>query len=284
MKTVKIGKYNDLTLTRFCDKGAMLDGLDAGEILLPKRYVKDFMKVGEIVHAIVYPDSNDFLEGTTEKAYAQAGDFAFLEVIMVNEMGAYLDWGVSRKLFVPFREQRMRMHEGGFYLVHIVYNKNTNRLYGTAKYDKYIDKTQPPYYSGDEVNVLIAAKTDLGFKAIIDNRYGGMLYANELTEHIDVGDERKAYIKRVRDDFKIDLSLTKIGFARIVDFSDELYCRLEERGGFIALNDKSDAEDIFDLFSVSKKTFKKAVGDLYRKRLIDINDEGIVLIGEKSEE
>ncbi len=278
--TLKIGKYNDLTLTRFCDKGAMLDGLEAGEILLPKQYIKDWMTVGEKIHVIVYPDSNDFLVGTTEKAYAQADDFAFLEVIMVNNMGAYLDWGVSRKLFVPFREQRMRMHEGGFYLVYIVYNKNTNRIYGTAKYDKYIDKTQPPYYAGDEVKILIASKTDLGFKAVIDNRYGGMLYANELTENIEVGDERVAYIKRVRDDYKIDLSLSKIGFARIADFSDELQNRLQERGGFIALNDNSDAEEIFDFFGVSKKTFKKAIGDLYRKRLITINEEGIQLIAE----
>jgi predicted RNA-binding protein (virulence factor B family) len=251
--TLKIGKYNDLTLTRFCDKGAMLDGLDAGEVLLPKQYIKDWMTVGEKIHVIVYPDSNDFLVGTTEKAYAQVGDFAFLEVIMVNNMGAYLDWGVAKKLFVPFREQRMRMNEGGFYLVYIVFNKNTNRIYGTAKYDKYIDKTQPPYYAGDEVNILIASKTDLGFKAIVDNRYGGMLYANELTENLEVGDEKTAYIKRVRDDYKIDLSLSKIGFARIADFSEELYSRLQERGGFIALNDKSNAEEIFDFFGVSKK-------------------------------
>ncbi len=278
--TLKIGKYNDLTLTRFCDKGAMLDGLDAGEILLPKSYIKDWMTVGEKIHVIVYPDSNDFLVGTTEKAYAQAGNFAFLEVVMVNNMGAYLDWGVSRKLFVPFREQRMRMHEGGFYLVYIIYNKNTNRIYGTAKYDKYIDKTQSPYHAGDEVNILIASKTDLGFKAIVDNRYGGMLYVNELTENLEVGDERVAYIKRIRDDYKIDLSLSKIGFARITDFSDELHSRLQERGGFIALNDNSNAEEIFDFFGVSKKTFKKAVGDLYRKRLIAINEEGIQLIGE----
>ncbi len=274
---IEIGKFNDLTLLRFSDKGAVLNGEERGEILLPKSYLKDWMKVGEKIHVFVYPDVNDRLVGTCEKPYAQVGDFVFLEVEMVNNVGAYLDWGVARRLFVPIREQRARMSEGGFYLVHILYNENTNRIYGTAKYDKYVDKTCPPYHAGDEVDILVAGKTDLGFKAIIDNRYAGMLYANELIENIEVGYEGKAYIKRVRDDFKIDLSQSKIGFARVSDFSDDLHERLKERGGFIALNDKSAAEDIFDFFSVSKKTFKKAVGDLYRKRLITITDEGIQL-------
>jgi len=275
---LQIGKFNDLHLTRFCDMGAMLDGEEAGEILMPKRYLKDWMEVGSLVHVFVYPDSEDKLVGTTEKAYAQVGDFVFLQAELVNDAGAYLDWGIARKLFVPLHEQRMRMYEEGVYLVHIIYNENTKRIYGTAKYDKYIDKTKPPYEAGEAVEILIAAKTDLGFKAIINNQYIGMLYANELFDTLELGHTCTAYIKRVRDDFKIDLSLSKIGFARVTDFADELHQRIIERGGFIAITDKSDAEIIYEMFAVSKKTFKKAVGDLYRKRYILITEEGIQLV------
>lgn len=278
---VQIGKFNDLTLLRFCDKGAMLDGGEDGEILMPRRYLKEWMTEGEKIHVFVYPDSSDQLVGTREKPYALVGDFVFLQAELVNEQGAYMDWGVMRKLFVPIREQKVRMVEDGVYLVHILLNEKNNRIYGTAKYDKYLDKSQSPYKVGDEVEVLIAAKTDLGYKAIIDNRYVGMLYANEVMDIMEVGQMTTAYIKKIRDDYKIDLSATKIGMARVEDFADELYARLQERGGFIALNDKSEAEAIFDMFGVSKKTFKKAVGALYRQQVIQISDAGIQLVGRR---
>lgn len=272
---VEIGRYNDLRLMHYCDKGAILDGGESGDILLPRKYIKEWMHEGDLIHVIVYPDTEDKLVGTLEKAYAQVGDYVFLEVEMVNSAGAYLDWGVARNLFVPVREQRSRMAEGGVYLVHIEYNENTNRIYGTAKWDRFIAKTEPPYQVGEEVEILIASQTDLGFKAIINNEYVGMLYANELLDTMHLGDTCTAYIKRIREDFKIDLSLSKIGFARIADFADELHQRLVERGGFIAMNDKSSADSILDMFGVSKKTFKKAVGDLYRKRLLTITETGI---------
>lgn len=277
---VQVGKFNDLKLLRFTDKGAILDGEESGDILLPRKYLKDWMSEGEIIHVFVYPDTKDQLVGTREKPYAQVGDFAFLNVELVNNAGAYLDWGVARNLFVPMREQRARMNEEGTYLVHIVYNENTQRIFGTAKYDKYIDKTKPPYEVGDAVEILIAAQTELGFKTIIDNRYAGMLYANELFDTMELGQICTAYIKRIRDDFKIDLSLSKIGFTRVEDFADELYERIVERGGFVAINDKSDAESIYEMFGVSKKTFKKALGTLYRKRMISITENGVQLTEE----
>ncbi len=272
---LQIGKYNDLHLTRFCDMGAMFDGGEAGEVLMPRRYLKDWMEVGSLVHVFVYPDSEDKLVATREKVYAQVGDYVFLQAELVNEVGAYLDWGVARKLFVPIREQRVRMQEDGVYLVYILYNENTKRIYGSAKYDQYIDKSKPTYEIGDAVEILIASKTELGFKAIINNQYIGMLYANELFDTLELGHTCTAYIKRIRDDFKIDLSLSKIGFDKVIDFSEELQQRIIERGGFIAVTDKSDAETIYGLFGVSKKTFKKAVGDLYRKRIIQISNEGL---------
>jgi predicted RNA-binding protein (virulence factor B family) len=280
---VEIGKYNDLYLLRFCEQGAILDGQEAGEILMPKITIRDWMKVGDLIHVFVYPDSNDRLVGTREKPYAVAGEFAFLQVELTNQNGAYLEWGVRRRLFVPIREQRARMHEEGVYLVYIVYDEKTKRLYGSAKYEQYIDKGKPPYEVGDAVNILIAAKTDLGYKAIIDNQYMGMLYANELFDKLEPGHIGTAYIKRVRDDYKIDLSLSKIGQAHISDFAEELHRRLIDRGGYLAMNDNTEPEAIYELFGVSKKTFKKAIGDLYRKRLITIDDNGIQLI-ENTEE
>lgn len=277
---VEIGKFNDLRLVRFCEKGAILDGGECGDILLPRRDIKDWMKEEDLIHVIVYPDTEDKLVGTREKAYATVGEFAFLQVEMVNSAGAYLDWGVARRLFVPMREQRARMAEDGVYLVAILYNENTKRIYGSAKWERVIDKTEPAYQVGDAVEILIASQTDLGFKAIINNQYVGMLYANELFDTMRLGDTCTAYIKRIREDFKIDLSLSKIGFAKVADFAEELHQRLIERGGFIDMNDKSDAEAILDMFAVSKKTFKKAVGDLYRKRLITITETGIQLAEE----
>ncbi len=274
---LQIGKYNDLQLTHFCDQGAMFDGGEEGLILMPRQYLKDWMEEGSIVQALVYPDTEDKLVATREKAYGQVGDFVFLQVDLVNEMGAYLDWGVARRLFVPLREQGARMQEDGTYLVQIRYNENTKRIYGTAKYDKFINKTQAPYQIGDEVEILIASKTDLGYKAIINNQYVGILYANELYDTLALGHTGVAYIKRIRADFKIDLSLSKIGFDRIVDFSEELLQRITERGGFLAVTDKSEAELIYEMFGVSKKTFKKAVGDLYRRQIITLSKEGIQL-------
>jgi predicted RNA-binding protein (virulence factor B family) len=278
---INIGKYNDLHISRFCDMGAMLDGGEVGEVLLPKRYLKDWMEVGSLVHVIVYPDSEDKLVGTREKAYAQVGEFAFLQVELVNEAGAYLDWGVARRLFVPIREQKARMHEDGIYLVHLLYNDKNKRIFGTAKYDQYIDKGKPPYEVGDAVQILIASQTDLGFKAIIENKYIGMLYANELFDTLETGDVCTAYIKRIRDDYKIDLSLSKIGHAKVVDFAEELKLRLIERGGFMAINDNTDAETIYELFGVSKKTFKRALGELYRNRLVELTDEGIRMVSDE---
>lgn len=272
-----IGQYNDLKIKRFCEKGAILDGGEYGEILFPKRWLKDWMKIGSMVHVFVYPDTKDQLVATREKAYAMVGEFAFLQVDLVNEKGAYLDWGVARRLFVPIREQRHRMVEDGIYLVYIALNEQNNRIYGSAKYDHFIDKSRPNYEIGESVEVMIALQTDLGYKAIIDNRYIGMIYSNEIMDTLELGQITTAYIKRIREDNKIDLSLNKIGYSRIEDFADELYDCLVQRGGVLEMNDKSDSTEILNMFGVSKKTFKKAIGTLYRLEKIVITEWGIEL-------
>lgn len=278
---IKVGRYNDLKVIEHSQGDVIFDGEASGQIVMPEKLVRGDENEGESIHVFVYPDSSDRLIATHEKPFATVGEFAFLEVVLVNDFGAYLDWGVSRNLFVPIREQRARMRDGGVYLVYVAYNLTNGRVFGSARYDRFIDKGLPPYHVGESVEVMIAERTDLGFKTVIENQYLGMIYADELFDNLELGQICTAYIKKIRDDFKMDLSLSKIGFARIDDFSEELIERLKSRGGFIAVNDKSDAKDIYELFGVSKKTFKKSVGTLYRKRLITITDKGIELTTEE---
>lgn len=276
---INIGQYNNLKINRFTDHGAYLDaGKDLGEILLPKQYVKDEMRPGSEVEVIVYLDQQDRLVATTEKALAVVGDFAYLRVAWVNEYGAFLHWGLMKDLFVPFREQKMKMQMGRSYLIHAHLDEESYRIVASAKVERYLSKERPDFMPGEEVEVLVWQRTDLGVKVIVDNRFGGLLYNSELFTSVEPGMKLKAYVKQVREDGKIDLSLHKTGYAKVEDFSDTLLAYLKEHGGYVQLHDKSPAEAIYDAFGVSKKTFKKGVGDLYKKRLITISEAGIKLL------
>jgi predicted RNA-binding protein (virulence factor B family) len=208
----------------------------------------------------------------------QVGEFACLEVAWVNEYGAFLNWGLMKDLFVPFREQKVKMQIACNYMIHAHLDEESYRIVASAKIDRYLSKEIPPYHEGDEVDVLIWQKTDLGFKAIIDNRFGGLLYEKDIFQPLQMGMKLKAYIGQVREeDNKIDLSLQKKGMVKIYDFSETLLYYIKNNNGRILFNDKSRAVDIYRTFGVSKKTFKKAVGDLYKKRLIVLNDTEISL-------
>ena len=217
------------------------------------------------------------LIATTLTPLVQVGQFACLEVSWVNQYGAFLNWGLMKDLFVPFREQKMKMQVGRKYVVHAHVDEESYRIVASAKVERYLSKEKPEYTPGTEVNILIWQKTDLGFKAIIDDMYSGLLYENEIFCPLETGMEMKAFVKQVREDGKVDLILQKPGFEKIDDFSKTLLDYIKEHGGRINLNDKSPAEDIYDTFGVSKKTFKKGVGDLYKKRLITLHEDGIVL-------
>lgn len=274
---IELGKFNRLKVVKEVTFGIYLDGGDAGEILLPQRYVPEHYEIGEELDVFLYLDNEERLIATTLTPFIQVGEFAFLEVMWINEFGAFLNWGLMKDLFVPFREQKMKMQVGRSYIVYAHVDDESYRIVATAKVDKYLSKDRPEYQPGDAVDILIWQKTDLGFKAIIDNKYSGLIYDNEVFSQVTTGMRMKAYVKQVRDDDKIDLELQKAGARKVDDFSKTLHEFIEKEGGHISLNDKSDAEDIYAMFGVSKKTFKKAVGDLYKKRVIVLGENGISL-------
>ena len=278
MKQIKLGEYNRLTIVKTVDFGLYLDGGDEGEILLPSRYVPKDYQIGEELDVFLYLDSEERLVATTEKPLAQVGDFAYLEVAWVNEYGAFLHWGPMKDLFCPFREQKMRMEMGESYVVFVHIDKESYRIVASAKVERYLQKDFPPYVAGDEVDLLIWQKSDLGFKVIIDNRYQGLVYEDQVFKQIHTGDRMRGYISRVREDGKLDVTLQPTGYEQARVFSDTLLQYLKDHGGVCDLGDKSDAEAIKRCFQVSKKTFKKAVGDLYRRRLITITEQGIRLV------
>ena len=276
--SIELGKFNTLRVVKEVDFGMYLDGGEDGEILLPLRYVPEGCQPGDLLNVFIYLDNEERLVATTLTPLVQVGEFACLEVAWVNQFGAFLNWGLMKDLFVPFSEQKMKMQVGRKYVIHAHLDDESYRIVASAKVERYLSKDRPEYASGDEVNILIWQKTDLGFKAIIDNKYSGLLYENEIFSTLQTGMEMKAFVKQVREDGKVDLILQKPGFEKVDDFAKTLLDYIKEQGGRIHLNDKSPAEDIYATFGVSKKTFKKGVGDLYKKHLILLPGDGIVLV------
>ena len=274
---IHLGEINRLTVIKSVDFGMYLDGDQEGEILLPTRYVPEGLKIGDELDVFLYLDSEERLIATTEKPLAMVGDFAWLNVAWVNEYGAFLDWGLMKDLFVPFREQKMRMEIGNSYIVHVHIDEESYRIVASAKVERYFSKDFPEYENGDKVEILVWQKTDLGFKVIIDNKFGGLIYADEIFRHITTGDRMEAYIKTVREDGKIDVSLQPAGRRHTEEFSETLHQYLIDHKGVCDLGDKSPADDIYDRFKVSKKVFKKAIGELYKQHVIIISEEGIKL-------
>lgn len=276
---IKLGNYNTLRITRFTDHGAYLDGGDLDEILMPKTYVRPEMHTGTEVDVFVYLDQSERLVGTLETPLARVGDFAFLKVAWVNEYGAFLDWGLMKDLFVPFREQKKPMQQGRSYLVYIYIDEETQRIAASAKVERYLQPaTIAQYHKGQEVEIVVQQKTPLGFKVIADNRCAGLIYDNQIFEQEPhAGDVLSATVVKVRADGKLDLSLQRIGKGRFRDFADQLLYELRSKGGTLPFSDHSSPEDIQQRFGVSKKTFKKALGVLYKDHLISINPDTIVL-------
>jgi hypothetical protein len=276
-EVAEIGKYNKLRVIKEVDFGVYLDGEKEGEILMPLRYVPKDCQVGDYVDVFLYLDSEDRLVATTEKPYAQVGEFAMLRVKSANKIGAFLDWGIMKDLLVPFREQKVTMTEERSYLVCIYVDEETQRIAASAKLNKFLDKTLPEYTVGQEVDLIIESETDLGYKAIINNSHWGILYENEVFEQLAKGLKLKGYIKKIRTDNKIDLSLHPLGYDKVDPITQMILDELKKERGFIAVSDKSDAELVYRVFGISKKSFKQAVGALYKRRLITIEKDGIRL-------
>ena len=278
MKKILLGQKNLLKAAWKVDFGMYLEGDEEGKILLPTRYVPEDLEVGDEIEVFVYLDNEERRVATTLEPKAMVGDFAYLEVAWVNEFGAFLDWGLMKDLFCPFREQKKRMETGRSYIVHVHLDEESYRIMASAKVEKWLENDTSPLSVGDKVSALIWQKTDLGFKAIIENKYGALLYDSQVFKDIHTGDRVDAYITKIRPDGKIDIALQPSGRQHTEDFAEQLLHYLQYRGGRCRLGDKSSAEEIKEQFGVSKKTYKRAIGDLYKRRLITISEDGIELV------
>ena len=275
---VEIGKINTLEVVRETDNGLYLDGRELGEILMPHKFITEEVRNLGWADVFVYSDSEDRLVATTEKPFAMVGDFAYLKVVAISKFGAFLNWGLPKDLLVPFREQKADMVEGRSYLVYLFVDVLTKRIAASAKLDKYLDNTPPEYEHGDEVQLMIAEETDLGYKAIVNNEHWGMLYKNQLYQTFSQGQKITGYINKVRDDDKIDLLLEKPGYEKVDSISQKILDELKVNRGFMAVSDKTSPAMIQVMFGISKKNFKKAIGNLYKKRMITFDSDGIRLI------
>ncbi len=272
-----IGQYNTLPVVAIMANGAYLDARELGEILLPNRYLPENCQIDDQLKVFIYADSADRLIATTETPLTQVDQFASLKVVQVNKMGAFLDWGLPKDLLVPYNEQHSPMEVGKYYLVRVYLDTSTERLVASSKIDRFIDIWPAQYQKWDKVDLIIGGKTDLGFKAIINNQHWGLLFDNEIFQPLRIGKKVTGYIKNIRSDGRIDLSLSRPGEGKVNDFSDKLLAHIAEQGGFSPLHDKSSPELIKRTLGVSKKTFKSTVGNLMKKGKITIEKDGIRL-------
>ena len=274
---IRLGSMNALTLLRRDDKGGWLDAEDFGEVLLPMRQLPRDAKPGSAVKVFVYLDGDEELVVTGFKPYAQVGEFVGLKVVSASRVGAFLDWGLKKDLFVPAREQAQAMQVDKHYVVYL-YLDREGRVAATSKLDRFLDEGWPEYKPGDAVSILPCEHTPLGIKAVVDSRYWGVLYRNELFGKVTTGREIRGFIKQVREDGKIDLTLNQPGQAGTQTAAEKIMARLQKQDGFLPVGDKSSPEVIYQLFTMSKGTFKKAIGALYKQGQILIEDEGIRLV------
>lgn len=279
MQQLRLGKWNTLEVLRKVDFGYYLNCGDLGDVLLPiKEAPEEGLEIGSMADVFLYLDSEERLIATTIKPKVEVNEFACLEVKWVNKYGAFLDWGLMKDLFCPFREQKMRMQVGRKYVIYCYIDSITYRIVASAKVEKFLSKEMPEYTPGQQVEALVQHRTELGFKCIVDGKYSGQLFNNEIFEHVEGGQKLQAFVKNVRPDTKIDLVLQQGGMSHVKDFASTLLAYIQQCPDQQTIYcDKSLAEDIYNQFGVSKKTFKRAVGDLYKQGLISISDNGLSL-------
>lgn len=276
---INIGKINHLKIVKEVDFGMYLDGgEDFGEILLPLRYITPACIVGESVDVFIYLDSEDRVIATTDFPLAMVGDIALLTVVDTAPMGAFVDWGLAKDLLVPFAEQKADLIKGNKVIVKVLMDDMTERIIGSSKLDKYLDQIPPDFETDQEVALMVYSKTDLGYKVIINNEFWGLLYDNEVFKPIQRGDFIKGYIKRVREDDKIDVYLQKAGYWNFDSVTQSVLDKLKSQSGYMEVTDKSSPDTIKHIFGISKKSFKKAIGSLYKEKIIVIEEKGIRLL------
>jgi len=277
---VEIGTFNNLQVVKQVDFGVYLDGGDLDTILLPKRYVPDHCEVGDLVDVFLYFDSDDLLIATTEQPKVQVGDCEMLKVVDISHAGAFLDWGLPKDLLVPYNEQQKPMEVGYSYVVHVFHDKNSDRIAASSKLNHHLDEESVWLKPRQAVNLLIAGRTELGYKAVIDNKYLGLLFRGDAFRPLKIGERLPGFVKSIRSDGKIDLVISQATLQGDHDLGEQIMRHLEESGGESTLSDKSDPEEIYRVFKVSKKKYKQALGTLYKSHRILLEPGKIKLINE----
>lgn len=274
---VKIGKINNLRIIKTVEFGAYLDGGEFGEILMPRKYVPEDAKEGDEVEVFVYCDSEDRVVATTERPLIEVGEFGMLKAIETTKFGAFMDWGLLKDLLVPFREQQASIKKGDRCIVYAYFDKESGRIVGSTKLNKFVGNKIPKYEVGDAVDLLAVQKTDLGMKMIVDNLFWGIVYNNDLFDPVLPGDRLQGFVKNVREDGKIDVTLRETTGDRVFALVDRITAYLNANGGRMDLTDSSQPSEIKEIFQCSKKDFKKALGFLYKRGRISINDDSVTL-------
>ena len=275
---LELGKYNLLQIIRETDSGLYLEDTEGNEVLLPGKFIPQSASIDDYLEVFLYLDNLGRITATTQEAQICLYEFAYLSVRNVTEKGAYVDIGIDKDLFVPFREQKLKMETGRSYMIYMYLDGQTGRLTGSAKIDQFLDFDSVDLSEGEEVLIRIWDKTDLGFKVIINNLYAGLLYSNEIFENLSIGEQRSAYVFKIREDGKVDVRLELDGYAKVEPNTFKILTYLKENKHFMPLHDKSSPEDIRALLSMSKKTFKKAIGNLYKQKKIALESNGIRLL------
>lgn len=275
---MKLGQVNSLEILRETSVGLFLGDDKGNDVLLPNKFVPLKYEIGDKLEVFLFLDSDERLTATTQIPKIRLNEFAILEVKMVTKIGAFVDWGLDKQLLVPFREQSTKLQEGQKDLFYMYIDGVTNRLVASSRINAFLSKDEPSYKPGEEVGVLFYKETDIGWQVIVDNKFKGMVYHSNLFKNIRIGNQTMAYVLKVREDFKIDLTLQKQGYKHVEDEATKILNTLRINGGFLDLTDKSSPEEIYKRLNISKKAFKKAIGNLYKKRTISIESNGIKLV------
>ncbi|MBJ7879942.1 CvfB family protein [Gelidibacter salicanalis] len=275
---IHIGEFNTLEILREAEQGLYIADNEGNEVLLPNRYVPETFQIWEKIEVFVYLDNEERLVAVTDRPYIIRGEFAMLRCNQVTNHGAFLDWGMVKELFCPFKEQAFKMKAGGWYLVHCYLDEKTGRLAASSKTNHFLDNKELTVTQFEEVDVIISHPSEIGMNVIVNNKHAGLIFQDDIYKELSVGDRMKGVVKKIRPDNKLDITLEQIGYRKIEPNADAIMYELEDNGGYLNLTDKSNPEDIKTVLQMSKKTFKKAIGTLYKQRLIEIKEDGIYLI------
>ena len=274
---IQIGEYNTLTILREKEPGLFLTDEEDNEVLLPNRYVPKEFKIWDKLEVFVYLDNDERLVAVTDKPYIKRGEFAVLRCNQVTEHGAFLDWGMVKELFCPFKEQAFKMKKGGWYLVYCFVDEKTDRLVASSKTNKFLSNQVLTVEEFETVDLIVSHPSDIGMNVIVNKKHLGLIYKDNIFQDLSIGDKLKGIVKKIRKDNKLDISLGEIGYRNIEPNAEAIMIALEDNSGFLNLTDKSSPEDIKEILQMSKKSFKKAIGSLYKQKLITIKEDGIYL-------